>query len=220
MLNRLISHVCHHVDDCLVGYIGDSAENSHIGIFVDADRGDGLGVKAPSGAVVVLLGPETFFPLAVLCKKQTSFAKALHSGKTTLRHSKVLDVSIVLAKTRFSVMRETERRTIHHICSVERLIRLQADFKALDEDIKAIYEAREKPDVDSRSGLVRYECSSSSLANPAETCWIVLVRMLNEVFSPGRASEEGAERKGIGASSLFILLSTSKKSWSCIVPER
>jgi hypothetical protein len=75
MLNRLICYIFHHLDDCLVGYVGDTAENLHLGVFVDADHGgDVLDVKATSGAVVVLLGPKTFFPLAVLCKKQTSSA--------------------------------------------------------------------------------------------------------------------------------------------------
>ena len=73
MLCRLMAYISQNLSDCLTGYIGDKAEDLFLGIYVDADHGGDVNdCKATTGAIIVLRGPNTWFPLAVICKKQTS----------------------------------------------------------------------------------------------------------------------------------------------------
>ena len=52
-------------------YVGDPPENCSIGLFADADfAGCKSTAKSTSGVVVAIVGPSTFFPLAVVSKKQ------------------------------------------------------------------------------------------------------------------------------------------------------
>ena len=73
MLKRLMDYIYHHLDDCLTGYVGDKTDDLYLGLYVDADHGgDKMDVKATTGAILVLRGPNTWFPLSVISKKQTS----------------------------------------------------------------------------------------------------------------------------------------------------
>ena len=95
MLNRLMFYIYHHVDDALTGYIGDNSDDLDLGVYVDADHGgDVLDVRAASGAIVVLMGSETWFPFAVLCKRQTSSSNGTTEAETVamshiLRHEAI-----------------------------------------------------------------------------------------------------------------------------------
>ncbi len=83
MLNRLVSYSYFHLDDCLTGYVGEREKGFFLGTHVDADHGGDLtDVRATSGAAVVLQGPKTFFPFAVICKKQTSNSNGSTESET------------------------------------------------------------------------------------------------------------------------------------------
>lgn len=59
------------------GYIGDGLEDLFLLLFADADLGsDTQTSKSTSGALLVLVGPNSFFPLLHLCHKQKCVARA------------------------------------------------------------------------------------------------------------------------------------------------
>ena len=59
------------------GYVGDPSRDCHVAAFVDADFcGEVEHTRSTSGMVVVLRGPNTWFPLAWVSKKQSSTARS------------------------------------------------------------------------------------------------------------------------------------------------
>jgi len=83
MLNRLVAYIYFHLNDCMTGYIGDNTKDLFLGVHVDADHGgDVSDVRATTGALVVLQGPNTWFPLSVICKKQTSNSNGSTESET------------------------------------------------------------------------------------------------------------------------------------------
>ena len=61
----------------LQGYVGDRSEDLSVELFVDADFcGDRLDTKSTSGAMLVLTGPNTFFPLTWMSQKQTATSRS------------------------------------------------------------------------------------------------------------------------------------------------
>ena len=59
------------------GYIGDQAENLEIRCYTDADlAGDKLTKKSTTGVFVVLIGPNSYFPLVGVSTKQTAVSHA------------------------------------------------------------------------------------------------------------------------------------------------
>ena len=83
MLHRLVSYIYFHLDDCMAGFVGDKVEDLFLGVHVDADHGgDAMDVRATTGAFVALQGPKSFFPLAVICKKQTSNSNGSTEAET------------------------------------------------------------------------------------------------------------------------------------------
>ena len=61
----------------LVGKVNDPPNMLRLRLFVDADfAGDRLDTKSTNGGYLVLVGPNTFFPLAWVCKKQTSVSRS------------------------------------------------------------------------------------------------------------------------------------------------
>ena len=59
--------------DRQVGFVGDPLEACELHLFADADHaGDRRDCKSTSGVYLCLWGPNTRFPLACICKKQTS----------------------------------------------------------------------------------------------------------------------------------------------------
>ena len=61
----------------LCGHIGDPADKLFLRCFTDADFcGDSGSTRSTSGGFLALAGPKIFFPLAWLCKKQTSTSRS------------------------------------------------------------------------------------------------------------------------------------------------
>eukprot|EP00973_Karenia_brevis_P054439 7565294-Karenia_brevis.AAC.1 len=61
----------------LCGHVGDPPEKVFLRCFTDADfAGDNSDVRSTSGGILALAGPNTFFPLAWLCKRQTSTSRS------------------------------------------------------------------------------------------------------------------------------------------------
>ena len=72
-LNRLMSYIFCSLEDRMVGYIGDAAEDLHLELYSDADFASDLETrKSTTGVFLVLSGPNTFFPLSGVSKKQSA----------------------------------------------------------------------------------------------------------------------------------------------------
>ena len=57
----------------LSGWVGDKDLELAPHLFADADfAGDGTTMRSTSGVIVVILGPNSYFPLAATSKKQTA----------------------------------------------------------------------------------------------------------------------------------------------------
>ena len=71
-LHRLICYLKQTRDHCLHGWIGDTADKLCIMLFSDASFADCTSTsKSTTGIFAALVGPNTFFPLNAVCKKQT-----------------------------------------------------------------------------------------------------------------------------------------------------
>ena len=56
-----------------IGFIGDSPDELHLGLFSDADfAGDKATMRSTSGVFLALYGPHSFFPLGAQSKKQSA----------------------------------------------------------------------------------------------------------------------------------------------------
>ena len=76
-LFRLVCYVNATVYYRLVGTIGDDISELSLKLFVDADfAGDRLDAKSTSGGYLVLVGPQSFFPLMWISKRQTSVSRS------------------------------------------------------------------------------------------------------------------------------------------------
>ena len=74
-LVRLMSYIRLHADDRQIGFIGDPLDALWLALFADADfAGDRDKQKSTGGVFLVLMGPNTFFPLTAASKKQRSEA--------------------------------------------------------------------------------------------------------------------------------------------------
>ena len=61
----------------MFGYIADKPEDLKLLLFVDADfAGDSDSAKSTSGGLLVLAGPNSWYPLAWMCRKQTSVSRS------------------------------------------------------------------------------------------------------------------------------------------------
>ena len=70
-LHRLMAYVHFSASDTQVAYVGDKFQNCRLTVFSDADfAGDHTDAKSTTGAILALLGPATFYPIAFLSKKQ------------------------------------------------------------------------------------------------------------------------------------------------------
>ena len=99
-LYRLICYIHTTKHYKLVGVVGDKLDDLKLRLYVDADFcGERLHTKSTNGGYLVLVGPNTWFPLAWVSKKQTmtsrstteseivSLAYSLHiEGIPTLAH--------------------------------------------------------------------------------------------------------------------------------------
>ena len=72
-LFRLVSYVYHSITDRMVGFVGDTPDAFHLGLYSDADfAGDRSDLKSTSGVFLAVLGPHNFFPVAALSKRQVA----------------------------------------------------------------------------------------------------------------------------------------------------
>ncbi len=78
-LLRLVSHINHTLNSCLVGYIKDPPELLKLLLFVDADLcGSTDTTRSTSGSLLVLAGPNSWFPIAWISKKQTASSRSTY----------------------------------------------------------------------------------------------------------------------------------------------
>ena len=76
-LRRLIGYMKRSRKFHLRGYVGDSLENCQLHLYVDADFcGEIEHTKSNSGMFLVMVGPNTWFPLAWQSKRQSSTARS------------------------------------------------------------------------------------------------------------------------------------------------
>jgi hypothetical protein len=70
-LHRLIEYINSHLHHKQYGFIGDPWEVLELVEFVDADwASDNQDKKSTTGALLALLGPNSFYPIGAICKKQ------------------------------------------------------------------------------------------------------------------------------------------------------
>ena len=76
-LYRLMCYMSSTPDLKLVGRVNDALSDVHLRLYVDADFcGSREDTKSTSGGYLVLVGPDTFFPLSWVSKKQTATSKS------------------------------------------------------------------------------------------------------------------------------------------------
>lgn len=67
----MMCYIAHSAGDRQLGFIGDEMEECWLELFTDADfAGDRLDMKSTTGVVLVLVGPNTYYPLVGFSKKQ------------------------------------------------------------------------------------------------------------------------------------------------------
>ena len=68
-------HFTSHLE--LQCWVGDNPEDIQLALFADASFASWLGdSKSTSGAVLVLMGPNTYVPISWFCKKQGSISNS------------------------------------------------------------------------------------------------------------------------------------------------
>ena len=71
-LHRLVCYINSSLDHMLVGYVGDSPDKLEINLYADADfAGCQDTSKSTTGVFIAITGPNTFFPLNGVSKKQS-----------------------------------------------------------------------------------------------------------------------------------------------------
>ena len=76
-LYRLACYIHSTLDHKLVGRVGDKLSDLKLRLYADADfAGDKADAKSTNGGYLVLVGPNTFFPLQWLSRKQTSTSRS------------------------------------------------------------------------------------------------------------------------------------------------
>ena len=88
-LHRLICYIDSSKTHRLVGTIRDDPGELHLALYVDADfAGEKADARSTSGGYLVLKGPNSFFPLAWLSKRQTSVSRSTTESEiVSLAHS-------------------------------------------------------------------------------------------------------------------------------------
>ena len=76
-LLRLLQYLQYSLDYRLTASCQDDPKDLRLELYVDADFGGDSGdVKSTSGGFLTLKGPNTFFPLAWISKRQTSTSRS------------------------------------------------------------------------------------------------------------------------------------------------
>ena len=88
-LRRLICYVNTSKTHRLVGPIHDDPRELHLALYVDADfKGEQSDARSTSAGYLVLKGPNSFFPLAWVSKRQTSVSRSTTESEiVSLAHS-------------------------------------------------------------------------------------------------------------------------------------
>ena len=73
-LHRLVSYIHCTKHHFLEGFIGDAFDECQLWLFADADHAGEHDSKSTSGSAIVLVGPNTYYPLNAFSKKQTVVA--------------------------------------------------------------------------------------------------------------------------------------------------
>ena len=73
-LHRLVSYIHCTKHHFLEGFIGDAFDQCQLWLFADADHAGEHDSKSTSGSAIVLVGPNTYYPLNAFSKKQTVVA--------------------------------------------------------------------------------------------------------------------------------------------------
>ena len=77
MLFRLMSYLNETTNHQFYGFIGDPLSQLHLRVFADADfAGDRCESRSTSGGVIALCGPNSYFPVHWLSRKQTSTSRS------------------------------------------------------------------------------------------------------------------------------------------------
>ena len=71
-LHRLICYINSTVDYKMHCFIGDDVSECRLWLFADADHAGEYDSRSTGGCVLVLVGPNTYYPLTAFSKKQTS----------------------------------------------------------------------------------------------------------------------------------------------------
>ena len=72
MLHRLMSYIHHSLERKMFGWIGDKRADLKISLYADADfAGDLETMRSTSGVFLALVGPNSFFPISAISKRQT-----------------------------------------------------------------------------------------------------------------------------------------------------
>ena len=73
-LHRLVSYIHCTKHHFLEGFIGDAFDDCQLWLFADADHAGEHDSKSTTGSAIVLVGPNTYYPLNAFSKKQTVVA--------------------------------------------------------------------------------------------------------------------------------------------------
>ena len=73
-LHRLICYINSTLDYKQRAFIGDRVDECRLWLFADADHAGEYDNRSTSGCILVLVGPNTYFPLTAFSKKQTAVA--------------------------------------------------------------------------------------------------------------------------------------------------
>ena len=73
-LHRLVAYINCTTHHFLEGFIGDAFDQCQLWLFADADHTGEHDSKSTSGSAIVLVGPNTYYPLNAFSKKQTVVA--------------------------------------------------------------------------------------------------------------------------------------------------
>ena len=87
--HRLICYIDSTKFHRLVGHVDDCPDDLKLSLYVDADfAGEKAHARSTSGGYLVLAGPNTFFPLAWVSKRQTSTSRSTTESEiVSLAHS-------------------------------------------------------------------------------------------------------------------------------------
>ena len=87
MLHRLVCYINSSLDYKLKGHIGDDPENINLTLYSDADFAGCIETaKSTSGVFIALTGPNTFFPLNAISKKQSCVSHSTPEAEIVAAH--------------------------------------------------------------------------------------------------------------------------------------